>query len=133
MLSGCARAMSSDPAVAAPAEQVPLRHARKVHRCTICGASQAWDIPDALRGLRRNSGAFKAWYNAQRVQTRKSLAARGNIEACKAIKAQKDRNRLYMKQWRNHQRVVVQQIALGDNAAPWGALAALSEHEENVD
>ena len=125
--------MSADPAVAAPAAQVPLRHAREVYHCTLYGTSQAWSIPDALRALPSNSGAFKAWYNAQRVQTRKSLAARGNIEACKAIKAQKDRNRLYMKQWRNHQRVVVQQIALGDNAAPWGALAALSEHEENVD
>jgi hypothetical protein len=133
MLSGCARAMSSDPAVAAPAEQVPLRHARKVHRCTICGASQAWDIPDALRGLRRNSGAFKAWYVAQFRATLKSLAARGNIQACKSIKETKDRRRLYMKRRRDDQRVVAQQIALGENAAPWGALAASLEHAENVD
>ena len=135
MLSRCApvRAMSSHPAVAAPAAQVPLHHARTVYRCTLFGTSQAWDIPDVLRGLRRNSGAFKAWYIAQFRLTRKSLAARGNIQACKSIKATKDRSRLYMKRRRDYQRVVAQQIALGENAAPWGALAASLEHEENVD
>ena len=56
------RPMSSDPAVAAPAAQVPLRHAREVYRCTLFGTSQAWDIPDALRGLQRTSVAFRAWY-----------------------------------------------------------------------
>jgi hypothetical protein len=65
--------------------------------------------------------------------TRKSLAARGNIQACKSIKATNDRRRLYMKRRRDYQRVVAQQIALGENAAPWGALAASLEHEENVD
>ena len=125
--------MSSDPAVAAPAAQVPLRHARNVYRCTMFGASQAWDIPDALRGLRRNSGAFKAWYVAQFRATLKSLAARGNIQACKSIKNHKDRRRLYMKRCRDRQRKVAQLIALGENAAPWGALAALLEHEENLD
>ena len=115
MLSGCARAMSSDPAVAAPAAQVPLHHARKVYRCTMFGTSQAWDIPDVLQGLRRKSGAFKAWYNAQFYLTRKSLAARGNIQACKSITRQKDQDRLYMKRRRDDQRVVAQQIALGDH------------------
>ena len=124
--------MSSDPAVAAPAAQVPLRHAREVYRCTMFGTSQAWDIPDVLRGLRRNSGAFKAWYMAQFRLTRKSLAARGNIQACQHIKKTKDHSRLYMKRCRDAQRVLAQQIALGDNAAPWGALAAL-ENEENLD
>jgi hypothetical protein len=38
-----------------------------------------------------------------------------------------------MKRRRDYQRVVAQQIALGENAAPWGALAASLEHEENVD
>ena len=126
------RPMSSDPAVAAPAAQVPLRHAREVYHCTLYGTSQAWSIPDALRALPSNSGAFKAWYNTQRFQTRKSLAARGNIQACKSIKETKDRSRLYMKRCRDAQRVLAQQIALGDNAAPWGALAAL-ENEENLD
>ena len=125
--------MSSNPAVAAPAAQVPLRHAREGHRCTLFGTSQAWDIPDDLRGLRRSSGAFRAWYNAQFYLTRKSLAARGNMEACRSIKVQKEKNRLYMKTRRYHQRVLAQQLALGENAAPWGALAALSEHEENLD
>ena len=59
------RPMSSNPAVAAPAAQVPLRHAREVHRCTLFGTSQAWDIPDVLRGLHRESPAFKAWRMAQ--------------------------------------------------------------------
>ena len=59
------RPMSSDPAVAAPAAQVPLRHAREGHRCTLFGTSQAWDIPDVLRGLHRESRAFKAWRMAQ--------------------------------------------------------------------
>ena len=126
------RPMSSDPAVAAPAAQVPLRHAREVYRCTMFGTSQTWDIPDVLRGLRRNSGAFKAWYIAKVRLTRKSLAARGNIQACKSIKETKDRRRLYMKRRRDYQRVVAQQIALGENAAPWGALAASLEHEENL-
>ena len=121
-LSGCAcvRPMSSasDPAVAAPAAQVPLRHAREVYRCTLFGTSQAWDIPDALRGLRRSSGAFRAWYMVKFRLTRKSLAARGNIQACKSIKETKDRRRLYMKRRRDAQRVVAQQIALGENAAP---------------
>ena len=112
--------MSSHPAVAAPAAQVPLHHARKVYRCALFGTSQAWDIPDVLRGLRRNSGAFKTWYIAQFRLTRKSLAARGNIQACKSIKATKDRSRLYMKRRRDYQRVVAQQIALGGNASPWG-------------
>ena len=118
MLSGCARAMSSDPAVAAPAAQVPLRHAREVYRCTLFGTSQAWIIPDVLRGLPRNSDEFKAWYMVQYRLTRKSLAARGNIQACKSIKETKDRRRLYMKRRRDDQRVVAQQIALGENAAP---------------
>ena len=109
--------MSSDPAVAAPAAQVPLRHAREVYRCTVFGTAQAWDIPEVLRGLSRSSGAFKAWYVAQRRLTCKSLAARGNIEACKAIKAQKDRNRLYMKRRKDNQRVVARQIALWEAAA----------------
>ena len=115
--------MSSAPAVAASAAQVPLRHAREVYRCTLFGTSQAWDIPDALRGLRRSSGAFRAWYMVQFRLTRKSLAARGNIQACKSIKETKDRNRLrsrlYMKRCRDRQRVVAQRIALGRNAAPW--------------
>ena len=125
--------MSSDPAVAAPAAQVPLRHVREVYHCTMFGTSQAWSIPDALRALPSTSGAFKAWYMTQRFETRKSLAARGNMEACRSIKVQKEKNRLYMKTRRYHQRVLAQQLALGENAAPWGALAALSEHEENLD
>ena len=125
--------MSSDPAVAAPAAQVPLRHAREVYRCTMFGTSQAWDIPDVLRGLPRNSDEFKAWYMVQYRLTRKSLAARGNIKACKSIKETKESRRLYMKRLRDHQRVLAQQIALGENAAPWGAHAALNEHEENLD
>ena len=130
--------MSSDPAVAAPAAQVPLRHAREVYRCTMFGTSQAWDLPDDLRGLHRGSPAFKAWYMAQYRLTRKSLAARGNIEACKAIKAQKDRNRLYMKRRKDYQRVVARQMALWEAAAlehslRLGAVAALMEHEENLD
>jgi len=133
MLSGCARAMSSDPAVAAPAAQVPLRHVREVYHCTMFGTSQAWVIPDALRGFRRNSGEFKAWYQAQFRLTRKSLAARGNIHACQDIKKTKDRNRLYMKQCRNHQRAVAQQIALWGNAGPCGELVASLDHGENVD
>ena len=130
--------MSSDPAVAAPAAQVPLRHAREVYRCTMFGTSQAWDLPDDLRGLHQGIPAFKAWYNAQYRLTRKSLAARGNIEACKAIKAQKDRNRLYMKRRKDYQRVVARQMALWEAAAlehslRLGAVAALMEHEENLD
>ena len=140
MLSRCApvRPMSSHPAVAAPAAQVPLHHTRKVYRCTLFGTSQAWDIPDVLRGLRRNSGAFKAWYIAQFRLTRKSLAARGNIQACKSIKETKDRNRLYVKRRRDYQRVVARQIALWEAAAlehslRLRAVAALMEHEENLD
>ena len=125
--------MSSDPAVAAPAAQVPLRHAREFYRCTVFGTAQAWDIPEVLRGLSRSSGAFKAWYVAQRRLTCKSLAARGNIQACKSVKRTKDQSRLYMKWCRHHQRVLAQQIALGENADPWGALDALLEHEENLD
>ena len=129
--------MSSDPAVAAPAAQVPLRHAREVYRCTMFGTSQAWDIPDVLRGLRRNSRAFKAWWMAQFRLTRKSLAARGNIQACKSIKETKDRNRLYMKRRRDHQRVVARQIALWESAAlehclRLGPIAALLEQEEKL-
>ena len=97
------------------------------------GTSQAWDLPDDLRGLPRSSGAFKAWYAAQYRLTRKSLAARGNIQACQKIKMMKDRQRLYMRRRRDHQRELAQQIALGENAAPWGALAALLKHEENLD
>ena len=127
------RPMSSDPAVAAPAAQVPLRHAREVYRCTLFGTSQAWIIPDALRGLPRTSREFKAWYKAQWRLTRKSLAARGNARACKSIKEATDRDRLYRKRCRDHRRGVAQQIALWENAAPWGAHAALLEHEENLD
>jgi len=127
------RVMSAAPAVAAPAAQVPLRHAREVYRCTMFGTSQAWDIPDALRGMPKNSAAFKAWYIAQFRLTRKSLAARGNIQACKSIKKTKELSCRYMKRVRDHQRVMAQQIALGENAAPWGAFAALLKHEENLD
>ena len=64
------RLENSDPAVAAPARAtdetfdpaVAVRHAREVYRCTLFGTSQAWDIPDALRGLQRTSVAFRAWY-----------------------------------------------------------------------
>ena len=125
--------MSSDPAVAAPAAQVPLRHAREVYRCTVFGTSQAWDIPDVVRGVRRNSGAFKAWYNAQFRLTRKSLAARGNIQACKSIKRTKDQSRLYMKRSRDHQRKVAQQIALEEHAPDCGAIAVVLAHEDNLD
>jgi len=130
--------MSSDPAVAAPAAQVPLRHAREVYRCTMFGASQAWDIPDVLRGLSQlNSRAFKAWYMAQWKRTRKSLAARGNEGALKSIKEAKEIRRLwnrqYMKRRREHQRVMAQQMALWENRGPRGAVAALMEHEENLD
>ena len=125
--------MSPDPAVAAPAAQVPLRHAREVYRCTLFGTSQAWDIPDALRGLRRSSGAFRAWYMVQFRLTRKSLAARGNMQACKSIKAQNDRHIWYMKRRRAHQRAVAQQIALWGNAGPCGELVASLDHGENVD
>ena len=125
--------MSSDPAVAAPSAQVPLRHARDVYRCTLFGTSQAWDIPDALRGLSQCNCTFKEWYKAQFLLTRKSLAARGNILASASIAKQKNYNRLHMKRCRDHQRVLAQQIALGENANPWGALAALLEHEENLD
>ena len=125
--------MSSDPAVAAPSAQVPLRHARDVYRCTLFGTSQAWDIPDALRGLSQSNCTFKEWYKAQFLLTRKSLAARGNILASASIAKQKNYNRLHMKRCRDHQRVLAQQIALGENANPWGALAALLEHEENLD
>ena len=126
--------MSSNPAVAEPEAQVPLRHARdEVYRCTMFGTRQAWKIPDALRGVKRSSDAFKSWYMAQRRVTSQSLAARGNIQACQNIKMIKDRQRLLMKRRRDHQRALAQQIALGENAAPWGALAALNEHEENLD
>ena len=104
--------MSSDPAVAAPAAQVPLRHAREVYRCTLFGTSQAWVIPDVLQGLGRNDRAFKAWLVAQFRLTRKSLAARGNMDACKSIKEAKDRNCLYVKRRRDHQRVMAQQIVV---------------------
>ena len=123
----------SDPAVAVPAAQMPLRHAREIYQCTMFGTSQAWVIPANLRGSPRSSCEFKTWYMAQFRLTRKSLAARGNIHACQHIKKTKDRSRLYMKRCRDAQRVLAQQIALGDNAAPWGALAALSEHEEKLD
>ena len=129
----CLRAMDSDPAVAAPAAQVPLGHAREVYRCTMFGTSQTWDIPDVLRGLRRNNAAFKAWKMGKYRVTRKALASRGNMQACTSIKETKDRRRLYMKRRRDSQRVVAQQIALRKNAAPWGALAASVEHEQNVD
>ena len=126
--------MSADPAVAEPAAQVPLRHAREVYRCTMFGTSQAWDIPDVLRGLSQlNSRAFKAWYMAQWQRTRKSLAARGNVEACKSIKEAKESSRLCMKRRREHQRVMAQQMALWENRGPKGAVAALMEHEENLD
>ena len=125
-LSGCAppTPMSSNPAVAEPAAQVPLRHARdEVYRCTMFGTRQAWKIPEALRGGPRSSDAFKSWYMAQRRVTSQSLAARGNIQACKSIKETKDRSRLrsrlYMKRCRDRQRVVAQRIALGRKAAPW--------------
>ena len=127
------RPMSSDPAVAAPAAQVPLRHAREVYRCTVFGTSQAWDIPDVVRGVRRNSGAFKAWYNAQFLQTRKSLVARGNILASASIAKQKNYNRLYMKRSRDHQRKVAQQIALEEHAPDCGAIAVVLAHEDNLD
>ena len=97
------------------------------------GTSQAWVLPDDLQGLPRSSGAFKAWYNAQFRLTRKSLAARGNIQACKSIKKTKEDQRLYQKRWRDRQREFAQLVALGENAVEWGALAALLEHEENLD
>ena len=134
--------MSAAPAVAAPDRRTEfgatdgrraLRHAREVHRCTMFGTSQAWDIPDALRGMPKNSAAFKAWYMTQYRATRKSLAARGNIQACKSIKKTKELSCRYMRRVRDHQRVMAQQIALGENADPWGACAALLRHEENLD
>ena len=121
----CLRAMSSDA-------QVPLGHAREVYRCTMFGTSQTWDIPDVLRGLRRNNAAFKAWKMGKYRVTRKALASRGNIQACTSINKTKDRRRLYMKRRRDDQRNVAQQIALWENAAPWGALAASLEHEQNL-
>ena len=125
--------MSSDPAVAAPAAQVPLRHAREVYRCTMFGTSQAWDIPDVLQGVGRNDRPFKKWYTAQRRMTLKSLAASGNAEAAKSIKETKEWNRQYMKMCRDQQRVMAQQMALWENRGPKGAVAALMEHEENLD
>ena len=110
-----------------------MRPACEVYRCTLFGTQQAWDIPDVLRGGRRGSNAFKAWYMAQVRLTRKSLAARGNIQACKSIKKTKELSCRYMRRVRDHQRVMAQQIALGENADPWGALDALLEHEENLD
>ena len=104
-----------------------MRPACEVYRCTLFGTQQAWDIPDVLRGGRRGSNAFKAWYMAQVRLTRKSLAARGNIEACKAIRETKHRSRLYMKWYRDHQRRIQQVVAQQRELAP------LLEHEENVD
>ena len=127
------RPMSSDPAVAAPAAQVPLRHARDVYRCTLFGTSQAWDIPDALRGLSQSNCTFKEWYKAQFLLTRKSLAARGNILASASIAKQKNYNRLYMKRSRDHQRKVAQQIALEEHAPDCGAIAVVLAHEDNLD
>jgi len=119
--------MSAKPAVADPAA-VPAPQVRQVfHHCTIFGTPTKWAIPADLVGVPKSSGAFRRWYKSNSRSVRQALAARGNVKACMAIKKDKDRNRLWIKRTRNNRRVLAQQIALGENADPWGALAALEQ------
>ena len=97
------------------------------HHCTIFGTPTKWAIPADLVGVPKSSGAFKRWYISNFRSVRQALAARGNVKACVAIKKNKDRQRLYYKRYMVYGRVLAQQIALGENADPWGALAALEQ------
>ena len=125
--------MSAKPAVAdtaaVPAPQV-------FHHCTIFGTRTSWAIPADLVGVPKSSTPFRSWYKSKYNLARRSLAARGNVKACMAIKKHKDRARLCMKRTRDYRRVLAQQIALGEIARiPGGALAALEQAhaEENLD
>ena len=124
--------MSAKPAVADPAA-VPAPQV--FHHCTVFGTRTKWEIPADLVGLPKSSRAFKRWYTSKYRHVRQALAARGNAKACMAIKKDKEENRLCMKRTRDYRRVLAQQIALGENADPWGALAALEQAhaEENLD
>ena len=104
------------------------------HHCTIFGTPTKWEIPADLVGLPKSSRAFKRWYTSKYRHVRQALAARGNAKACMAIKKDKEVNRLCMKRTRDYRRVLAQQI-VGENANPWGALAALEQAhaEENLD
>jgi hypothetical protein len=123
--------MSAKPAFADPAA-VPAPQA--FHHCTIFGTRTKWEIPADLVGLPKSSGAFKRWYISNFRSVRQALAARGNVKACMAIKKDKEVNRLRMKRDRDYRRGLAQQI-VGENANPWGALAALEQAhaEENLD
>ena len=116
--------MSAKPAVADPAA-VPAPQV--FHHCIIYGTRTKWEIPADLVGVPKRSGAFKRWYMSNSRSVRQALAARGNVKACMAIKKDKERDRLRMKRDRDYRRVLAQQIALGENADPWGALAALEQ------
>jgi hypothetical protein len=116
--------MSAKPAVADPAA-VPAPQV--FHHCIIFGTPTKWAIPADLVGVPKSSGAFRRWYISNYLLARQSLAARGNVKACMSIKKHKDRDRLRMKRERDYRRVLAQQIALGENADPWGALAALEQ------
>ena len=116
--------MSAKPAVADPAA-VPAPQV--FHHCTIFGTPTKWEIPAGLVGVPKSSGAFKRWYASKYCLARQALAARGNVKACISIKNNKDRTRLCMKRARDYRRVLAQQRALGENADPWGALAALEQ------
>ena len=124
--------MSAKPAFADPAA-VPAPQA--FHHCTIFGTRTKWEIPADLVGLPKSSGAFKRWHLAKYRLARQALAARGNVKACMSIKQEKDCRRVWNKRYMDYRRVLAQQIALGENANPWGALAALEQAhaEENLD
>ena len=123
--------MSAKPAVADPAA-VPAPQV--FHHCTIFDTPTKWAIPADLVGVPKSSGAFKRWYISKYRHVRQALAARGNVKACVAIKKEKDRQCLWHKRKRDYRRVLAQQI-VGENANPWGALAALEQAhaEENLD
>ena len=116
--------MSAKPAVADPAA-VPAPQV--FHHCTIFGTPTKWAIPADLVGVPKSSGAFKRWYISKYRLVRQSLAARGNVKACMSINKEEDRKRLWNNRDRDYRRVLAQQVALGENADPWGALAALEQ------
>ena len=124
--------MSAKPAVADPAA-VPAPQV--FHHCTVFGTRTSWAIPADLVGVPKSSTPFRSWHQSKYRHVRQALAARGNVKACMAIKKEKEGNRLWMKRNRDYRRVLEQQIALGENADPWGALAALEQAhaEENLD
>ena len=130
----------SDTAVAGPlAESHWQQPSPMFYICTVFGSKTKLEVPSALRGVRKDSGTFKLWLRAKWRETRRQLAARGNIAACESIKKEARRKILWQRApgtkehrarvAREQRRVRAQQIARERDAA---LLAETRRHLEEL-